>query len=156
MSDQNTEKIVNQTYLKHKNNKLDPDLLSLITPEEIIQTIKTTKATKAPGHDKIQNIILNNLPRKSVIQLMYIFNACLLLSYFPSSWKKAIVLPFNKPGKDKQSPQNYRPIILLCTLGKILEIIMNNRLRDFVGKNNILINEQFGFRRHHSTVQQLS
>ena len=30
---------------------------------------------------------------------------------FPSDWRKAIVIPIPKPGKDPTNPTNYRPIV---------------------------------------------
>lgn len=90
------------------------------------------------------------------MQLTHIFNACIKMSYFPKNWKLAKILPFHKPGKDKHLPQSYRPISLLPTLGKILEMIVNKRLKAYITENNVLIAEQFGFRKSHSTVQTLA
>lgn len=83
-------------------------------------------------------------------------NQCLRLSYFPQDWKLAVVLAFPKPGKDKLFPQNYRHISLLNTLSKVFEISLYNRLRNFEKQHKTLIEEQFGFRDHRSTVQQLA
>lgn len=40
-------------------------------------------------------------------------------------------------------------------MGKILEIIINNRIKAYLLKNDLLIPEQFGFRPKHFTTQQL-
>ena len=47
------------------------------------------------------------------------------------------------------SKDNYRPVAIL--LSKLLERVMYNRVYDFLAKYDILINEQFGFRKSHST-----
>ena len=87
--------------------------------------------------------------------MMYIFNACLKTSYFPDSWKITNVLPFHKPGKDRNFPVSYRPISLLPTLGKLFEKIIHNRIKTFEENNKILIPEQFGCRSKRDTVSQL-
>jgi hypothetical protein len=46
---------------------------------------------------------------------------------------------------------NYRPISLLTTFSKILEKVMYNRLGHYLQTNNILVPEQFGFRKGIST-----
>jgi retron-type reverse transcriptase len=46
---------------------------------------------------------------------------------------------------------NYRPISHLTTFSKVLEKIMHNRLSHHMQSKNILVSEQFGFRKGMST-----
>jgi hypothetical protein len=46
---------------------------------------------------------------------------------------------------------NYRPISLLTAFTKVLEKVMHNRLNHYLQTNNVLISEQFGFRKGMST-----
>lgn len=149
------DKRVKKKYKKIKRKNLDLDDIKFISPREIKAAIKITKPRKAPGHDNIQNIVLKNLPFKALTQLANIFNACLKISYFPKDWKKAIILPFQKPGKDKHYAQNYRPISLLPTLSKVFERVILNRVLEHEMVSGILVSEQYGFRARRSTVQQL-
>lgn len=128
--------------------------VTIIHPSEISKIIKSLKPLKAPGVDLIKNIHLKNLPHKAIILLTKIFNGCLISGYFPVAWKVALVIPIKKSGKDHSNPVNYRPISMLSAISKVLEKIILNRLSKFHEK--IIIPEQFGFRRHHSTVQQLT
>ena len=50
---------------------------------------------------------------------------------------------------------NYRPISLLCIIGKILEGLMYNRLYNFLEKKEIIFSLQFGFHRKYSTTHAL-
>ena len=64
--------------------------------------------------------------------------------------KKARVTPsFKTDAKDDFS--NYRPISLLVNFSKILEKLMFNRMADFLDKNHILYEHQYGFRKNYST-----
>ena len=64
--------------------------------------------------------------------------------------KKAKITPIYKAGEEK-SFTNYRPVSLLPQLSKILEKLINNRIINFITKNNILVNQQYGFRAKNST-----
>ena len=111
---------------------------------------------KAPGVDGIQNLILKNLPRKAIVQFMYIINASIKKYHFPTNWKTGVIVPIHKTGKKEAEASSYRPISLLPTMSKVLEKIVHSRLNRFEKANNILIDEQFGFREKHSTVQQVT
>ena len=46
---------------------------------------------------------------------------------------------------------HYRPVSLVCTLSKVFEKVMYNRLIEFLEKFSVLYEYQFGFRRKRST-----
>jgi len=74
----------------------------------------------------------------------------------PSLWKKAIVVPVPKTGKDPTSTASYRPISLTSTIGKSMERIINTRLNWLLETNNVIANEQAGFRTHRSTSEHIT
>ncbi|KAL4126891.1 hypothetical protein QTP88_011091 [Uroleucon formosanum] len=125
------------------------------TPNEISSIIKSLKIHKSPGHDQISNKIVKNFPAKTIIQLTHIYNATLRLSYFPSTWKSAVIIPILKPSKPPDKADSYRPISLLPVLGKILEKILLKRLLKISNEQNALPDLQFGFRPKHATFHQL-
>jgi len=73
------------------------------------------------------------------------------IGILPSLWKKAIVMPVPKTGKDPTSTANYRPISLTSMMGKSMERIINTKLHWLLETNNVIGNEQAGFRIHRST-----
>lgn len=125
------------------------------SPSEIKKIIKNLKSKKSPGNDNISNMLVKNLTTKAIVQLFYIIKYNLIFLHFPNKWKTAIVIPIPKPNKDPLFPQNYRPISLLPTFAKIFEKIILTRLENFTEQNKLLIPEQFGFRKSHSTILQL-
>ena len=100
--------------------------------------------------------MLRNLSRKALIHLTQLFNQLLLLGHFPDTWKTAKVISIPKPNKPSTDPNSYRPISLLSTLGKLFELIIAVRLTSFVSQHHLLPHAQFGFRKKHSTVAQLT
>ena len=69
-------------------------------------------------------------------------------------WKNAIVIPLFKGG-NKLDVSNYRPISLLPLPGKLLEKIVHKKLSYYLELNNLLCNEQCGFRKERSTVHSI-
>jgi len=109
----------------------------------------------SPGPDEIPYSFLHNLPSSAIKFLLHLYNKIWNTGEIPKSWKHAIVIPILKPGKDKFSSEGYRPISLLNTMCKILEKIIDSRLRWFLEKTRYLSPQQNGFRKHRSTYNSL-
>ena len=92
---------------------------------------------------KFLNVILSPIICK-------LFNSSILEGNFPQILKNAVVVPIHKSGS-KSTLSNYRPISLLSTLSKIFEKLMCTRLKHHLSLNNILNDNQFGFRANNST-----
>ena len=74
---------------------------------------------------------------------------CIDKNHFPLQFKQAKVIPIFKSG-DPQTPSNYRPISILSWLTKPLEKHINKHLLAHFEKNNLLHQDQSGFRANHS------
>jgi hypothetical protein len=76
---------------------------------------------------------------------------------FPEDWARGLIFPLFKGGaaEFKLDPNKYRGITLLSIVGKTYTIVLNQRLSDWAEANNGLFDEQAGFRRARSTVDQL-
>ena len=61
--------------------------------------IKDLPNNKVPRPDRITAITLKKLTIKPIVQLYYIYKACLQLAYFPKTWKMAKIIPIPKPGQ---------------------------------------------------------
>ena len=73
------------------------------------------------GPDEINYQLLKHLPSSSLLLLLNIFNKIWLSRDFPSDWRKVIVIPIPKPGKDPTNPTNYHPIALTSCICKTME-----------------------------------
>ena len=113
-------------------------------------------------HDTIMNIKLNKstigVPRKCIKlacdhisePLTMIFNQSLLQGIVPNILKVSKVTPIHKGGNAAE-PTNYRPISTLSTFTQIYEKLIYKQLINYIEKQNILYEFQFGFRKGHST-----
>jgi exonuclease III len=120
--------------------------------QEISRIIKSLKTKNSSGYDEISNRIIKISLPFIISPLTYICNAILCAGVFPDRLKFAVIKPLFKKG-ETQNVANYRPISLLTSFSKIIEKLMYARLIKHIETNNILANEQFGFRSHSSTEQ---
>jgi len=60
-----------------------------VTPNEIKLIIIKLPNKKAPGHDRITNIIFKMLPTIGLVLMTALFNTLLRLVHFPLKWKIA-------------------------------------------------------------------
>ena len=54
-----------------------------------------------------------------------------------------------------KNPSNYRPITILSCLGKLFTSVLNDRLTSYLNKNNILNENQAGFRKNYSCTDHI-
>ena len=130
-------------------------MLREINVLEITKTLQKCRNRSAPGEDQISYFILKNLDRENLSNIALIYNSCLKTGYFPNAWKQAKVVMLPKPGKDLTKPTSYRPISLLPAMGKIFERIVASRFSAFLEKVDYFDENQAGFRKKRSTVDQL-
>ena len=128
---------------------LDP---IVITPSSVVGHIRDLDPRKAPGVDGMPCFVVRHLPLGALLFLTKLYNSCLSLHYYHSIWRTAKVSPVLKPTTRASS---YRPISVLCVLGKLLDSIILSCLMEVVDGKRLLNDFQYGFRPDHSTVQQL-
>ena len=131
---------------------LSPD--EQLTHLELLDVLGAARRT-APGRDEIPVVCWQACaPLLSPI-LLNIYNSCLCQKYYPEAWKHAQILPLPKGTKNRADPNSWRPISLLCNVGKFLEKIMQRRLARWLDQTQALNEAQHGFRRGRSTESAL-
>ena len=75
---------------------------------------------------------------------------CISDGYFPSELKEGCITPIYKGGP-KTELNNYRPVCSLLPFSKIFERILYDCMINYIDKDNILSEKQFGFRKGRST-----
>lgn len=124
------------------------------TPEEVQTELNKLNTNKTPGPDGLHPRILNELSSVIALPLCHIFNLSLKESYVPEDWRTAYVVPIFKKG-EKSSPGNYRPVSLTSIICKVLEKLIRDKLVHHLESNNLLCDDQFGFRKNRSCALQL-
>ena len=117
---------------------------------EILDIVKSLNSSRSSGFDGISVCLLKKIIHNIVDPLSHIFNLSLSTGICPNSLKIAKIIPIFKKD-DPSQISNYRPISLLPGISKVLEKIIYKRLYMFLINNKILIPNQYGFRKNHST-----
>ena len=124
------------------------------TALEIYNNIIDLNSSSSYGDDEISVTVIKSVADLIAEPLSIIINHSLYSATFPNSLKLAKIIPIFKSGK-KSDPANYRPIALLNNFSKIYEKVIHTRMLKFITSQNILYDNQFGFRANYSTEQAL-
>jgi len=125
-----------------------------ITLEEVDKAIKLLRRGKAAGVDGAVNEILKYAGPEMTRSIWVLFNRLFDEERVPQDWTRELVVPIYKDG-DKHIAETYRGITLLSVVGKLYTIVLNTRLSQWCERNQILVDEQAGFREGRSTSDQL-
>jgi hypothetical protein len=129
----------------------------IVEPQEVTSLLRTRRANRAPGSDSIPNDFLKAMEEPLAIAVAAITTACWKLGHYPKQFKHARTIVLRKPGKAAYDvPGAWRPIALLNTIGKLVEGLTANRLRDTAEEHGLLPATQMGARRGDPQRQHLS
>ena len=123
--------------------------------EEFRITIANCNNVSTPGPDKLSwsylKIILKDDEYLDII--IYITNACIELGYWLSHFKRSMTVVIPKPNKILyNSPKSFRPIVLLNTVGKLIEKVIRERLQFTIAANDFIHPSQLGGLKFKSTT----
>ena len=143
---------LNPTLVDNKST-----LDSSITLEEVKLAIRDLKRGKAVGIDGIMNEVFKYSGELVATYLWKLFDFIFTNEDFPLDWSRGLIVPLFKGGsmEHRYDPGKYRGITLLSIVGKTYTAVLNRRLSSWAESNNILHDEQAGFRKHRSTTDQL-
>ena len=127
---------------------------SPVTRTEIMDAISQLLPKKSEDMFSISMFTVKQFVSSLIEPLYHIIYKSFETGAIPEQLKIAKIIPIHKSG-DRLLPDNYRPISLLRNFSNILEKVMSNRLTYFLESNNLLCQEQFGFRKSHSTLHPL-
>ena len=125
-----------------------------LSTEEIEALLSKLDTNKTAGPDQIPSYILKHCAHEVAPILQVIYNQSLHSGQLPSDWLTANITPIFKKG-NRSCPINYRPISLTSVCCKTLEHIIFHSIMEHLQNNNLLIDNQHGFRAGYSCQIQL-
>jgi ribonuclease HI len=121
-----------------------------------LQTNLRKMGGKAAGPDGIYPWMLKHLPLEGQVALLTVCNCSWIRKLVPAVWRSATILPDPKKGKDPANIGSYRPISLTSVVCKMVERLVQGRLRFWTEKNCVLNPDQAGFRQGRSTEEAIA
>ena len=116
---------------------------------KIITDLQNGKASDIPVH------IVKSTGELIVPHLTKYFNLSLSFGLFPDVLKTGRITPiYKKDSEDRM--ENYRPVSTLPVFGKILEKLIYSRFYSFFIAKGLIYENQFGFRKGHSTTHAVN
>ena len=136
-----------ESYLPNCNSQFK---MQNVTVSEVHKILSSVDVSKSTGHDGISNKLLKDAVDIISYSLALIFNTSINTGIFPHDFKTAVISPIHKAGC-KTECSNYRPISVLS----IFEKLITQQLEIYLETNEILVQQQAGFRKKHCTQTSL-
>ena len=126
----------------------------IISRTDIQTRLEKLNVNKSCGPDNMHPFVLQKTASETCKPLEIIFKKSMESGECPTDWRSANVTPIHKKG-DRTDPSNYRPVSLTSQVCKIFETIVRKHLLEHLSENNILRDEQHGFREGRSCLTNL-
>jgi hypothetical protein len=110
---------------------------------------------KTAGVDNVNARVIQDCFHVIGHTLLDLINESLQTGHVPQVWKESLVVPIQKVAGTIKS-EEFRPINMLHTLEKILELVVKGQLLEYLNSNSLLIPEQSGYREGHSCETALN
>ena len=125
-----------------------------ISYEKVLGVLLVLNESSSPGPDGIHPMLLKRCAHAVALPLMYIFKKVYSSGVLPGDWRCSEIAALFKSGT-KSDPLNYRPVSLTSVCCKVMERLISAHVTEFLDRNGLLSDRQFGFRRGRSTEDQL-
>jgi hypothetical protein len=149
-TDEDTSHIPTPDKMHHGDNLTEIN----IEVDDVKKQIKKLKTSKSPGPDGLHPRALKESCEEIAEALAIIFKKSMEEGVVPDHWKIAEVTAIFKKGSAAEVG-NYRPVSLTSVVCKMMESIIRDQTMSFMKENDIICEEQHGFRPGRSCVTQL-
>ena len=113
---------------------------------DVNERLRKINSKSSPGSVDIEALVFKECADELAPTITDLFNVCLTQNKMPDEWKISHITPIYKGKGIKSSLENYRPISIIPPLSKVFESILGAKMRVYFESNNILHQDQNGFR----------
>lgn len=130
----------------------DNEIAETVEVIKIKWAVDTLSPYKSPGGDGIFPILIQKAEKHIIPILHTLYIASLRFNYVPKSWRETLITFIPKPGKQSYDKvKSYRPISLMSFFLKILEKLIDRRIRETNLIKNPLSKHQHAYQKGKGT-----
>ena len=126
------------------------------TPAAVEEQCTFQHTNSAPGCDAILPILLKHAGKSLYAALSSIFTYSWRYAVLPQQWTEANVMALYKGKGVRSEPGSYRPISMTSIIIRTFEHLVHKRLSALLEAASFFHPLQFGFRKHHSTLDAIN
>ena len=123
-----------------------------VSREEVVRAVNKLQNGKAAGGDKVVAELVKKGGETMVNWLLELIQEVWRTGRVPQEWKDSTLVPLHKK-KDRKECTNYRGISLLSVPGKVLALVLLERLQAVIDPQ--LSETQCGFQKGRGTIDQI-
>ncbi|XP_067615056.1 uncharacterized protein [Eurosta solidaginis] len=123
--------------------------------EKFLELLNKKKFT-AGGLDRITFDMLKELSIKTKGGLFYALVEHFKNNTVKAEWREIKIIPIPKAGKDLDDFRHYRPISLLSVVVKSLNMMIKDKLTEFIENKKVIPNRSFAYRENRSATMCLN
>lgn len=102
--------------------------------------------------DRITYEMLKHVPRQAKSELIKELERQFNENVVKHSWRQIKIVPIPKANKNLEEYKNFRPISLISTIVKILNMLVKENLMNFIDTKKLLPSRSFAYRKKKSTT----
>ena len=122
-----------------------------VTCEEVVESMNVTASGKAPGPSEVSIEMIRASGKVGIDVMMKLCQRVMDGEGMPDEWKTSVIVPIYKGKGDALNCGSYRGVKLLEHGMKVVERVLDRRIRDVVEVDNM----QFGFMPGRGTTRML-
>ncbi|XP_065080059.1 uncharacterized protein LOC135702933 [Ochlerotatus camptorhynchus] len=103
------------------------------------------------GPGEISYPLLKHLSPEGNTKLLDLYNQLWTAEEYPENWRESLVIPLPKTNVGTKDITGFRPIALTCCMAKVLERMVNRRLKQYLEAKGLLDHRQHAFRQGYGT-----
>ena len=133
--------------------KIDAQCEMFMTRENIRKCFSEMKIKNTEGYDRIPQRVLVDGLDQLLDPLSNLFEMIYCQKVIPGQWLVSKIIPVHKKG-NKSHIENYRPVANLCSVSKVFEKLILNRIYELeiINGINLTGKQQHGFKKNKSTL----
>ena len=148
LNENNHEQWIPHTFFP--NPPINNFVLNVVNEDIVRKYVNSLDISKPSGILNLNNKLLCDAFKVLTFELTALFNDSIVQEIFPHEWKMGTITPIPKAG-NLMNKTNWRPITIINTFGKLLEKIIHFQTSTYLKLNEILSDDQHGFKKGFST-----